>query len=71
MRTLLIFLYEYIDLSEEDKRCACGAEMEKIGVDVSEKIEIVPARIFVKRTEKAKYPVRAAKGILATLTRRP
>jgi FtsZ-binding cell division protein ZapB len=56
------FLYEYIDLSEEDKRCACGAEMEKIGVDVREKIEIVPMRIFVKRIEKAKYACPCCKG---------
>jgi transposase len=38
-----------IDLPEEEKKCACGAEMEKIGEEVSERLHIEPPRIFVER----------------------
>jgi transposase len=36
--------------------------MKKIGVDVREKLGIVPMRIFVKRIEKAKYACPCCKG---------
>jgi transposase len=34
-----------IDLPEEEKKCACGAEMEKIGEEISERLHIEPPRI--------------------------
>ena len=44
--------------SEEEKDKACvhdGAALKKIGEEVSEKLEIIPAKIFVKKTIRYKY----------------
>lgn len=44
------------DVSEEDKRCAsCDVPKERIGEDVNEKLDYVPASIFVRRTVTPKY----------------
>jgi transposase len=34
-----------IDLPEAEKKCACGAEMERIGEEVSERLHIEPPRL--------------------------
>jgi transposase len=45
-----------IDLDEKDKICSHdGAKLEKIGEEVSEKLEIVPAKVFVKKTIRYMY----------------
>lgn len=45
-----------IDLEEKDKVCIHdGATLEKIGEEVSEKLEIIPAKVFVKKTIRYKY----------------
>jgi len=45
-----------IDLDEKDKICPHdGARLEKIGEEVSEKLEIVPAKVFVRKTIRPKY----------------
>jgi transposase len=45
-----------IDLDEKDKVCAHdGHRLEKIGEEVSEKLEIIPAKVFVKKTIRFKY----------------
>lgn len=45
-----------IDLEEKDKVCVHdGAKLEKIGEEVSEKLEIIPAKVFVKKTIRYKY----------------
>jgi hypothetical protein len=31
------------DIDEKEKRCACGAELTKIGEETSEKLDIIPA----------------------------
>jgi uncharacterized protein (DUF3084 family) len=35
------------DLSEEEKVCNCGAKLTRIGEEVSEKLEIIPAQVKV------------------------
>ena len=37
------------DLAEEEKVCACGCELSRIGEEVSEKLDIIPAKIQVIR----------------------
>ena len=32
------------DISEEEKHCACGCELKRIGEEVSEKLDIIPAK---------------------------
>lgn len=45
-----------IDLEEKDKICVHdGAKLEKIGEEVSEKLEFVPAKVFVQKTIRYKY----------------
>ena len=51
------------DLSEEEKICACGCEMSRIGEDVSEKLDIVPAKVQVIRHIRYKYACKNCEGV--------
>ena len=44
-----------IDIPEEDKRCACGAELVRIGEEMSERLDIIPAKLRVIRRIRPKY----------------
>lgn len=50
------------DISEEEKDCACGSLLSRIGEDVSEKLDIVPAKIQVIRHIRPKYACRNCEG---------
>ena len=43
------------DLDEADKVCACGCQRQRIGEEVSENLEYVPARLYVQRHVRYKY----------------
>ncbi len=51
------------DISEDKKTCACGCELSKIGEDVSEKLDIVPASIRVIRHIRPKYACKKCEGV--------
>jgi transposase len=51
------------DLEDEEKICACGAELERIGEDTSEELEIIPARVKVIRHIRPKYVCKACEGV--------
>jgi len=51
-----------IDIAEEDKICACGANLTKIGEESSEKLHIIAPRIFVEKTIRPKYACRCCEG---------
>jgi transposase len=51
-----------IDLPEAEKKCACGAEMEQIGEEISERLNIDPPRIFVEQIIRPKYACRECEG---------
>lgn len=51
------------DIREEEKTCACGAALTRIGEEVSEKLDIIPARIQVLRHVRPKYACRACEGV--------
>jgi transposase len=51
------------DIAEEDKICACGCEMSRIGEEVSEQLDIVPARIQVIRNIRPKYACKNCEGL--------
>ena len=53
---------ETIDIPEEEKTCACGAQMTRIGEETSEKLEIIPQSIFVLKTIRPKYACRCCEG---------
>lgn len=52
-----------IDIPEEEKLCACGSHKDRIGEEVSEKLDAIPQRIFVRRTVRPKYACRKCKGV--------
>ena len=43
------------DLSAEEKICSCGCTMKKIGNDIKEEIEYIPAKVYVRKTITPKY----------------
>jgi transposase len=51
------------DIPEEKKVCACGAVMSRMGEEVSEQLEIIPARAKVIRHVRPKYACRACQGV--------
>lgn len=50
------------DLSEKEKICGCGCQMSKIGEQVSEKLDIIPAKIQVIRHIRYKYACKNCEG---------
>jgi transposase len=51
------------DLPDEEKVCGCGAELTRIGEEVSEKLDIIPAIIQVIRHIRPKYSCKSCEGI--------
>ncbi len=51
------------DIAAGEKVCACGCELSQIGEDVSEKLDIIPARIQVIRNIRPKYACKNCEGI--------
>lgn len=50
------------DLAEEEKVCGCGCRLSRIGEEVSEQLDIVPAKVRVIRTIRPKYACRQCEG---------
>lgn len=44
-----------IDVTDEEKFCSCGAEKMRMGEEISEKVDYIPAKAFVWRTIRPKY----------------
>jgi transposase len=53
------------DLSEEEKVCACGCMKNRIGEEVSEQLDIIPAKIQVIRNIRYKYVCKNCEGVEA------
>ena len=51
------------DISEEEKVCGCGCRLSKIGEDVTEKLDIIPAKIRVVRHIRPKYACKNCEGV--------
>ena len=51
------------DIPEEEKHCACGAELSCIGQDESEKLDYIPAKIQVIRYIRLKYACKSCEGV--------
>ena len=49
-----------LDIPDEDKVCACGGTLHKIGEDISEKLEFIPAQVKVIETVRPKYVCRCS-----------
>lgn len=53
---------EIIDIPETEKLCSCGSEKARIGEEVCEKIEYIPAEVFVRKIIRPKYACRQCYG---------
>jgi len=51
------------DLEESEKVCDCGCQLKRIGEEVSEKLDYVPARIQVERHIRYKYACPGCEGV--------
>ena len=52
-----------IDLPEDEKVCGCGCTLSRIGEEVSEQLDIIPAKIQVIRQIRPKYACRQCEGV--------
>jgi len=53
------------DLDETEKLCACGAQLSRIGEEICEKLDIIPAKIQVIRHIRYKYACKSCQGVEA------
>lgn len=51
------------DLSDEEKLCACGCTKSRIGEEVAEQLDYVPARMQVIRKIRYKYACKRCEGV--------
>lgn len=51
------------DISPEEKVCGCGCRKDRIGEEVCEKLDIIPARMQVIRHIRPKYACKACEGV--------
>lgn len=51
------------DLAETEKICGCGAQLSRISSEVSEKLDIVPAKMQVIQNIRYKYACKSCEGV--------
>jgi transposase len=51
------------DLPEDEKQCACGAALSRIGEEICEKLDYVPAKMQVIRHIRPKYACKSCEGV--------
>jgi transposase len=51
-----------IDIPESEKQCGCGAQMTRIGEEISEKLHIIPPQFYVEQIIRPKYACRICEG---------
>ncbi len=51
------------DIADADKICSCGCELTRIGEEVSEQLDIIPAQIRVIRNIRPKYACKNCEGV--------
>jgi len=51
------------DLPEAEKQCACGSRLSRIGEEVCEKLDIIPAKVQVIRHIRYKYACKGCEGV--------
>ena len=50
------------DLPDEEKTCACGHELSRIGNETSERVNVIPPQVTVERHIRYKYACRKCEG---------
>lgn len=51
------------DIDDADKICACGCELSRIGEEVSEQLDVIPAQVQVIRHVRPKYACKNCEGV--------
>lgn len=51
------------DIPDEQKQCSCGARLSRIGEEVSEKLDIIPAVILVIKHIRPQYSCKSCEGV--------
>jgi transposase len=51
------------DLPEAEKQCACGTQLSRIGQEICEKLDYIPAKIQVIRHIRPKYACKQCEGV--------
>jgi len=51
------------DLPEEQKICPCGCQLNRIGQEICEKLDYIPAKVQVERHIRYKYACPACEGV--------
>ena len=51
------------DIDESQKQCACGCQLTRIGQEVCEKLDIIPAKMQVIRHIRYKYACKGCEGV--------
>jgi len=50
------------DIPEEEKQCACGHELVRIGEERSERLQVIPEQMWVERHIRPKYACKNCEG---------
>jgi len=51
------------DLPEAEKQCPCGCQLKRIGQEICEKLDYIPAKLQVQRHIRYKYACPACEGV--------
>ncbi len=51
------------DIPEDEKQCACGSELSRIGQEILEQLNYIPARLEVLRHIRPKYACKTCEGV--------
>lgn len=60
---------DVIELPEEDRVCACGCQLSEIGEDISEQLEIIPAKLSVIQYVRKKYACKSCEETIKSAPR--
>ena len=52
-----------IDLPKEEKQCACGHSLVRIGEETSERLQVIPPKMWVERIIRPKYACKNCEGL--------
>ena len=50
------------DIPEAEKHCGCGAALQRIGEETSERVQVIPEQIWVERHVRPKYACHVCEG---------
>ena len=52
------------ELKKEELQCKCGSELVHIGADISEQLDIIPAKVIVKEHVRHKYACKSCEEVV-------